>query len=488
MQISSLKNIFNSDEDLSLFINENLIDLSEYLCNCDSQNLYEERRYFYDLIASFQSKFQKMNFNEDNIKFIYLLLEISQRLGHRSNFLYLYKIIKQTKQSPGSRIEAAAKYYAFGKNSEELLSDFNEIHDYLQISLIEEHDSEKLIYTCFFNYYVYLVTHFSFFNPTIIDQLKYKIQVVLENIPESFLHHPIIKRMLSIETDNTEEAIKLLNFELKNFSTFEYKDKNEQQGDEIENATEYTEAINIAENINYDSFLTISKRLYNKNKSDDIWQSLNRGIAILENEIQLLGYIHSYGEMHKEKMKTAISFFKNIDTKSKIIIYDWGCGQGLGSICLCDELKNKNLLHNIDKIILIEPSSLAIKRAGFNLSKYTSKMNLKLFNTNLNNFLKYTNYDHENIKIHIFSNILDIEDFSIKQLISFLSNNFTGLNYFICTSPKLPPPKDFRFHFFIDQFKKYPSFELLGSVSQGKYEWRGDKTWTREVSVFKVQL
>lgn len=488
MQISSLKKILESEEELIQFIDQDLIELSEYLCNCDSQTLYKDRDDIYNIIASNQSKISRIKIDINTIKFIYLLLEISQRLGHRSNFLYLYKIIKDNNYDPGSRIEASAKYYAFGNDSIKLISEFENIHDYLQVALTEEDDSEKLIYTCFFNYYVYLVIHFSRYNPEVIIEFAFKVNTVLATYPESFLHHPIINRMLEIDVENIEKAIDLLNIELNQFSTILSINNYKQELVEIEYGTEYTEAINKEMNINYDTFLMISKILYKKNKNEDIWQSLDRGIAILDKEIQLLGYLHSYGEMHKEKMKTAISYFIDIEKINNINVYDWGCGQGLGSIYFCDELKKINKLSSVKNINLIEPSSIAIKRAAFNLSKLISIRNLTLFNTDLNGFIQSAKGDKVNIKIHIFSNILDIENFSIKNLVSFLSNDFSGLNYFVCTSPKLPQPKNFRFHYFIDEFKKFSTFELLGSVSQGKYEWRNDKSWTREVCVFKVQL
>jgi hypothetical protein len=42
----------------------------------------------------------------------------------------------------------------------------------------------------------------------------------------------------------------------------------------------------------------------------------------------------------------------------------------------------------------------------------------------------------QNIKIHILSNILDVNKFSIQKFTNLLKNSFTGVNFFICTSPK----------------------------------------------------
>jgi hypothetical protein len=40
-----------------------------------------------------------------------------------------------------------------------------------------------------------------------------------------------------------------------------------------------------------------------------------------------------------------------------------------------------------------------------------------------------------NIKIHLFSNIIDVESFSLDNLHNLILSSFQGLNRFICTSP-----------------------------------------------------
>ncbi len=47
----------------------------------------------------------------------------------------------------------------------------------------------------------------------------------------------------------------------------------------------------------------------------------------------------------------------------------------------------------------------------------------------------------EAVKIHIFSNILDIEIVDLNRLASLLKNSQTGANYFICISPNFSSAK-----------------------------------------------
>ena len=72
--------------------------------------------------------------------------------------------------------------------------------------------------------------------------------------------------------------------------------------------------------------------------------------------------------MHQAKLQQAYhSIFSNNHLPligQPIEIIDYGCGQGIGTICLVDYIKEQtNRNCNVVKIKLIEPSVLALKRA-----------------------------------------------------------------------------------------------------------------------------
>ncbi len=137
---------------------------------------------------------------------------------------------------------------------------------------------------------------------------------------------------------------------------------------------------------------------------------------------------------------------------------------------------------------MIEPYILAIQRAGFNLSTFVEVDKIAILNKSIS---ELTNKDleiNDSVKVHFFSNILDVDAFSISVLIKYLKNNCKGINYFVCTSPKFPAPKNYRFELFVEEFQRDPGFQLLGYISEGKNEWRSDKTWTRLISVFKTVI
>lgn len=52
-------------------------------------------------------------------------------------------------------------------------------------------------------------------------------------------------------------------------------------------------------------------------------------------------------------------------------IIDWGCGQGIGSVCVIDFLKDRELTRWLKRVTLIEPSAEALERAQANVARAT---------------------------------------------------------------------------------------------------------------------
>ena len=80
-----------------------------------------------------------------------------------------------------------------------------------------------------------------------------------------------------------------------------------------------------------------------------LYQDLERGKGILDDEDHLNMYLHSFGKMHKAKLETTFSSIPDISGifSEEVEIYDWGCGQGTASVCLLDFLHSKNISPNI---------------------------------------------------------------------------------------------------------------------------------------------
>lgn len=219
------------------------------------------------------------------------------------------------------------------------------------------------------------------------------------------------------------------------------------------------------------------------------WQcpGLNHGTARLENEEQLCCYLAAYGEMHKGKLECAISQFpfKNIDTNYEII--DWGCGQGIASVFMIDQLRRNGQIGKLQKVTLVEPSKTALDRAKLNVSLAVGE---DVYVEALNNYLppvdksfsgEYLTGLHveEQICIHLFSNILDIPEIDLKDLALMVGS--TGYrHYFVCVGPlnfgneridSFLRYFDIKGNYFVNvkigQYRQLPSGKWYGCVAKG---------------------
>ena len=219
------------------------------------------------------------------------------------------------------------------------------------------------------------------------------------------------------------------------------------------------------------------------------WQcpGLNHGTARLENEEQLCCYLAAYGEMHKGKLECAISQFpfKNMDTNYEII--DWGCGQGIASVFMIDQLRRNGQIGKLQKVTLVEPSKTALDRAKLNVSLAVGE---DVYVEALNNYLppvdksftgEYLTGLHveEQICIHLFSNILDIPEIDLKDLALMVGS--TGYrHYFVCVGPlnfgneridSFLRYFDIKGNYFVNvkigQYRQLPSGKWYGCVAKG---------------------
>ncbi len=173
------------------------------------------------------------------------------------------------------------------------------------------------------------------------------------------------------------------------------------------------------------------------------WIGLEHGVVPLDTEQKLDQYLAAYGKMHVEKIRMALDSLDNPDSLlcAPVSIVDWGCGQGLATCCFFDWLcKNEIELARISRIHLIEPSGLALQRAQNNITKYSDEFNCQFDIHPINRYIndiQSTDFDIREINttLHLFSNILDIENINLDFLSQFMQQNFTGRQVFCCVGP-----------------------------------------------------
>ena len=156
---------------------------------------------------------------------------------------------------------------------------------------------------------------------------------------------------------------------------------------------------------------------------------LDHGTACLESEEQLCCYMASYGEMHKGKLLQIMKDFPFDNLNADFEIIDWGCGQGIATVCFIDHLRNHRLDNGLRKVTLIEPSEVALRRAKFNVTHavntdnvYIDAASCFLPSDTPNDRTLGGLHIEEPICIHLFSNILDIECINLKELSLMIGN------------------------------------------------------------------
>ena len=166
---------------------------------------------------------------------------------------------------------------------------------------------------------------------------------------------------------------------------------------------------------------------------DNEGRTLEHGTAVLETEEQCCAYMAAYGQMHYNKLFRALE--ENEFPYDRLIkgleIFDWGCGQGIGTLAIIEKLRQQNLLTKLKKITLEEPSAVARQRAVLHIRQALGNQSVEIMDLSCylpsddeDNSNSITNIDvREPCAIHIFSNVLDIEAVSLKGVAKLITSS-----------------------------------------------------------------
>lgn len=200
----------------------------------------------------------------------------------------------------------------------------------------------------------------------------------------------------------------------------------------------YTQDLALLNNPSFEDLLRIAANNLPTSKRAYPWIGLSHGVKLLENDDELAQYLCAYGKMHKEKIDLALCSIKeplSVFTRD-ITIIDWGCGQGLASICFFDYLRVLGIAHKVNKVVLIEPSGPALNRAQEHLIKYIDGDKITPVNKYINDVTKNDISETRGFVIHFFSNILDIPNVNIQHLANLIKDNITAEQLFFCVGPQ----------------------------------------------------
>ncbi len=253
---------------------------------------------------------------------------------------------------------------------------------------------------------------------------------------------------------------------------------------------------------------------YNKfGYNHKIYKSLNHGRAILENAAQIKAYKAYYGELHYWKFISCFekfydNFSDELSTKD-ISIIDWGCGIGIGCWLLLEKGEiNQHFIKNLKYITLIDFGMFVLNNAYMRLRHIQprktdydfSRVEITKLKADLtiNASLNFENIsNNKKCHIHIFGNILDIEEINRKNIFNNITKKLKGDNYFICTSPTSTGGAREGISDFYRLFeKKYKNLKLIindiqtvkASYHNYKMNIEQKKNTTQYLSIFKVNI
>ncbi len=223
----------------------------------------------------------------------------------------------------------------------------------------------------------------------------------------------------------------------------------------IEKGTNYSYLIDALKKPSFESLRRLSVNFVNQLPEEvrtELWEALSNGVEVLESEALLSMYMYAYGKMHAAKLQAAFEHLPT-DKLEDIHIIDWGCGQGMATAVYYEYLKENAISSNVKSITLIEPSKLAIKRAALHARKIFPNAEIKTIKKDFDN-LSTTDIQmtDDQIVLHLFSNVLDMEYFNIEHLAGLIDQN-KAYNLLICVGPYINDFKNQRLNDFISCFQ-----------------------------------
>lgn len=484
--LDKLADNIETTKKLSSFITDHNYELYDFLFSQNFTQLNDSKERIDNLILTNIQKIRRLDLNDnDSILFVNMLLDTSERLGLLLPFQTLYNLLVKNNCQIGNRLIAASLYLIRIKTIRDYASRLPDILEHLKIAYEEEEDNEDNVVAVIVKFYAQLVHNFGQYNIAGVNVIREILISKIENY--SFLENENIETVLSLDLSDFELAYQSIQIELDTFLTRSKLYPSYNKGLLlIEKDTDYYNLLK-ASNISYNDIKGISAKKYRMIADDKIFDSLQRGVKILEEEQQLYAYMHSYGDMHFKKLTSAFDSLPSDFFNEKINIIDWGCGQALASMVYCNYILDNNINQLINSVTLIEPSEIALKRGALHISKYLPETNVLTLNKDLDSLVKKDFIqDSKNTNLHLFSNILDIDFFSLTDLIKLIESKFKGTNYFVCVSPNVGNLKTLRLDRFCNHFSGKENFEMIYSINNAKGTWI--KTWTRVIRIFKVDI
>lgn len=426
--------------------------------------------------------------NNNNLAFLSILLDISERFEFKLQFQRIYNSLKSKNYNFGERIEASSLFLIDIRTIQDYQNILDNFINKLSVAYLLEEDSEYKVIHTFINYYSQVVHNFSRYNFDKVCEIRNEIIIKSKKENFCFLRNKTIARVLQLDIADNIAAFQNIQNELDLYLLqFRRTYVSNSTQNLIESIGDYSiELDSVA--TNFKSIRQISVNKHRQINDSSVYNSLQRGVGILDTEKQLFAYMYSYGNMHYEKLITAFEYLPLEFYSNSTNIIDWGCGQAMATMVYLEYLGIKEIEQIVNEIRLIEPSEIAIKRGALHIKKFEKNIRTITINKDLDSIEDNDlNQNKSNTNLHLFSNIIDIDFFSLPLLLEKIETNFKGVNYFVCVSPYITDVKTNRIDNFVSHFNKFDTINIK-KIDNQKGEWPNRGEWTRIVRVFKTTI
>lgn len=480
--------VLKTHDDFSKYLESNFMVLETYF---NTQSLSQLDALKFDLEEMLYDLLDKGLIQKSNTKminaFLILMAELMESANLRGAITIILNYLPEI--SIKYRLEASLLYLKINDLSKDYHSRFDSIMALLDKSHTDQDHGYKVLYAAL-NYYLKAMNEFKRVNQSVLAE-SFRQLFKTNQTKYPFLNNPFIKGIISRDTSDFHLLEEEVRRELitKPFQSTSCAIIDSTQSITAEKS-DYSQKLYALNNPNFQTIKQVSSDYIARiGNPDALHERLLRGQAIIDDEQLLYKYMAAFGAMHKAKLYDAFDVLLPQLNNQTINIVDWGCGQAFATMQLIAYIKDHHLSINIHQINLIEPSILALKRGMLHVDVLKAKeYKIVPINKTIDCLEKSDlAFDDPYMVVHLLSNILDVESFSLDtQLLQKISLNIQQNNYFLCVGPNRDDKRNSRtdlfYKYFDDNFdtellstrdsyiEKYSRYEKIFKVSATKSE------------------
>jgi len=469
-----LKNIVNelhnnsiNTDTLEIFINYKFQNLYDFFSNQNKKEITIYKSNIEVYIASNLRILRQLDFdNELNLKFIIMLIETCEKLEMYMEFQILFKLLKRNKYPFDKKLEAQSLYIVNIRRFNDYQNNHKLFVDTLNTAFVDEEEPEQTLTILYINFYLKILKDFGEYNKKNVIKLKLDYINYYNTQNYTFLDRSLIDKIFNIDIINPQNTYNNIQRIISNYLTKNEKQICNTNTLSIENSN-YSKKLYSLHNPIFNDIRKISVQyIQGSNNQPTLYNKLNRGRYIIDNEELLYQYMFSFGQKHKEKLYDSYKVIISKIKDEKINIIDWGCGQAFATMILLDFAREKNITLDISNICLIEPSKLALERGLLHIDILKQKeYAIKIINSDID-CVKQSDlvFNNDCKTLHLFSNILDMDSFKLNnELLQNISSTFKNDNLFVCVSPNINNRRNNRLDLFYNYFNENFNTHLISA-------------------------